>query len=107
VSGYTGQIPDTEPAVDWRKFGACREVDPDLFFPTPGDTRAIAAAKQICAGCPAAARMACLTEALREEGGRQVANRHGIRGGMTGSQRRSLYEKQRARRRQAREQVAS
>lgn len=93
--------------VNWRTAGACRTEDPDLFFPTPGDERGIEAAKQICAGCPVAARMACLTEALREEGGCQPSNRHGIRGGLTGSQRRSLYEKQRARRRQAREQVTA
>jgi hypothetical protein len=102
---YTGQTPDTEPAVDWRKFGACRALNDDTFFPTPGDTRGIEAAKTICNTCPVAARMACLTEALREEGGRQAENRHGIRGGMTGSQRRSLYEKQRARRKQARERA--
>lgn len=104
---YTGQIPDTERPVDWRTAGPCRTEDPDLFFPNPGDTRGIKAAQQICATCPVAARMACLTDALREEGGRQPANRHGIRGGLTGSQRRSLYEKQRARRKQAREQAAS
>jgi WhiB family redox-sensing transcriptional regulator len=93
--------------LDWRTAGACRTEDPDLFFPTPGDTRGVNAAKQICATCPVAARMACLTEALREEGGRQVSNRYGIRGGLTSKQRRSLYEKQRARRRKTRERAAA
>ncbi|WP_327592499.1 WhiB family transcriptional regulator [Streptomyces chartreusis] len=107
MNHYTGAVPDTQRLVDWRTFGACRAVDPDLFFPNPGDTRGIEAAQQICATCPVPARMACLTEALREEGGRQPSNRHGIRGGLTGTQRRSLYEKQRSRRKRAREQAAA
>lgn len=96
--------PDTLRPVDWRVTGACRTEDPDLFFPTPGNARGINAAKEICKTCPVPARMACLTEALREEGGTRPGNRHGIRGGLTGSQRRSLYEKQRARRK-ARQQA--
>jgi len=42
--------------ADWRAVAACREADPDLFFPV-GSTgpalRQIEAAKAVCRACPA------------------------------------------------------
>jgi len=97
VSGYTGQTPDTEPPTDWRKFATCRNVDGDLFFPTPGDFRGINAAKAICAHCPV--RLSCLHEALIEEDGRAKDNRFGVRGGKGPSQRYAMYSAGRNRQR--------
>jgi WhiB family transcriptional regulator, redox-sensing transcriptional regulator len=47
---------------DWRLDAACREADPELFFPDPGQVPQAAAAKQVCAGC--AVRGPCLEQAL-------------------------------------------
>lgn len=96
---YTGQTPDTEPAVDWRKSGACRETDPEAFYPNPGDTRGINQAKEICTACPV--RLTCLEDALAEEGGRSKDNRFGVRGGLTHGQRYALYQRRRMARRAA------
>ena len=57
----------TESATaDWRAVAACREGDPDLFFPV-GSTgpalRQIEAAKAVCRACPSLAP--CLDFALR------------------------------------------
>lgn len=53
-------------AEDWRQFAACRDEDPDLFFPTaevgPVYEAQVAEAKRVCARCPVRAR--CLVEAL-------------------------------------------
>lgn len=80
-------------APDWRDQSACRDIQDDTFFPKPGDTRATEKAKAICANC--LARPARLAEALAEEGGRTAANRFGIRGGKTHSQRYHLYSRSR------------
>jgi WhiB family redox-sensing transcriptional regulator len=88
----------TQP-TDWRTDGACRGEDPDLFFPTPGDTRGINAAKGICVGCPV--RRACLADALAEENGRAKDNRFGIRGGKGPGQRYALYTAARKRERRS------
>lgn len=55
------------PAVpaDWMSLGACRDADPDLFFPIGSlgpAQRQIAQAKAVCAACPV--RTACLRYAL-------------------------------------------
>ena len=55
-----------ELVPDWRADGACRTVDPDLFFPVAVGAvanRQIAKAQRICAGCPV--RQQCLDFALR------------------------------------------
>jgi len=56
----------TETTADWRAVAACREGDPDLFFPV-GSTgpalRQIEAAKAVCRACPALEP--CLEFALR------------------------------------------
>jgi WhiB family transcriptional regulator, redox-sensing transcriptional regulator len=47
---------------DWRLDAACAEVDPELFFPEPGQVPQAAAAKQVCAGC--GVRGPCLDAAV-------------------------------------------
>ncbi|WP_374203698.1 WhiB family transcriptional regulator [Pseudonocardia sp. ICBG601] len=79
--------------VDWRALAACREADPELFFPTAAAGAALVAeerrALSVCAGCPVLA--ACRTWALAEQS-------HGIAGGLTEAQRTALRHRGRARR---------
>lgn len=84
---------------DWATDAQCARVDPEIFFPDSGDRPAIAEAKSICASCPV--RIACLDEALAQEGGRTASNRFGIRGGKTHSQRYHLYTRMRKQERSA------
>lgn len=95
MSHYSGSVPDTEPARKWLLQAACAGPDyegrRDLWFPTPGDQYAREAAIAVCTSCPV--RRACLTDALAEEGGSGHEKRHGIRGGLTSRQRRTLYER--------------
>ncbi len=68
---------------DWRLDAACREVDPELFFPDAGQVPQTAAAKAVCAGC--AVRGPCLEAALH---GPQARDDHaGIFAGTTASDR--------------------
>jgi WhiB family transcriptional regulator, redox-sensing transcriptional regulator len=68
---------------DWRLEAACREVDPELFFPEPGQAPQATAAKQVCAGC--GVRGPCLEAALH---GPQAHQDHaGIFAGTTPSDR--------------------
>lgn len=55
MTHHTGSTPETERAVDWRDAAACRDQDPELFFPngTTGPwALAIEEAKAVCRGCP-------------------------------------------------------
>jgi WhiB family transcriptional regulator, redox-sensing transcriptional regulator len=52
------QLAGTPPPIspgdgerDWRLEAACREVDPELFFPEPGQVPQATAAKAVCACC--------------------------------------------------------
>ncbi|MHA6806279.1 WhiB family transcriptional regulator [Salinifilum ghardaiensis] len=76
----------TVPTVpDWRDRAACRHVaEPEAFFPLSPSARSYA--QGICSTCPVAAE--CLAEALT----RGVD--HGIWGGYTPQQRRSLRRTQ-------------
>jgi WhiB family transcriptional regulator, redox-sensing transcriptional regulator len=70
---------------DWRDDAACRDADPELFF--PGDDNRFArghvkTAKLICRGCPASA--ACLSWAL------DTGQEAGIWGGLTDGERHRL-----------------
>ena len=71
--------------VDWRLLAACRDLDPDLFFPIgmvgPAVTQ-VAEAKQACLTCPV--RTPCLDWALRH------CQDHGIWGGTTETERQTL-----------------
>ena len=69
----------------WRERAACRDVQPETFFPAaeagPVRDAQVAAAKAVCARCPV--RAECLTEAL-------LRIPHGIAGGLTEHERRRL-----------------
>jgi len=71
-----------DPKLDWLDLGACRDEDPDLFFPitSAGPGRAqVAAAKAVCGRC--AVRQACLRVAL------EASQDHGVWGGMSEEER--------------------
>lgn len=74
---------------DWRENAACRDADPELFFPVsdmgPG-ARQVAEAKAVCARCPVRAQ--CLDYAL------DAALDHGVFGGTTERERRELVRRQ-------------
>lgn len=80
----TGEVwlPDIAPPGDWVRQAACRDSDPDLFFPRIGASRAYRVAVAICDTCPV--RQACLDYA--------VANRirFGVWGGLNTERRRPL-----------------
>lgn len=68
---------------DWRHRAGCRDQDPELFFPLPGDERGVAAAKRVCRrACPVT--NACLEYAL------SAGEDHGVFGGLTPEERRRL-----------------
>jgi WhiB family redox-sensing transcriptional regulator len=64
---------------DWRGLAACRDKDPETFFPQTGHS---AAAKLVCAACPVTAE--CLRLALG------TGSRYGVWGGMTEAERRPV-----------------
>jgi WhiB family redox-sensing transcriptional regulator len=71
--------------MDWRYRAACREEDPELFFPVGNSGPAIlqvAEAKIVCRRCPVMSR--CLNWAL--ESGQDA----GVWGGMSEDERRAL-----------------
>lgn len=70
----------------WRGRAACIGHDPELWFPSPGDSRRAEEARAICAGCPV--RAECLADVLAAPmpGGRS----YGIWGGLSEKQRRGL-----------------
>jgi WhiB family redox-sensing transcriptional regulator len=83
LGGPPQPTPSGDGERDWRLEAACREVDPELFFPDPGQAPQAAAAKAVCAGC--AVRGPCLAAALH---GPQAHQDHsGIFAGTTASQR--------------------
>jgi WhiB family transcriptional regulator, redox-sensing transcriptional regulator len=62
--GLLRRMPDAE-GTDWRERAACRDADPELFFPlgtTDANLLQIDAAKRICRTCPV--REPCLRWAL-------------------------------------------
>lgn len=72
---------------DWRALGACRQADPELFFPVGTTGPAIAqanAAKAICRACSVTAQ--CLSWAL------SVGDIEGICGGTSGDERRAMLQ---------------
>ncbi len=71
--------------LSWRQRGACRGLDPDVFYP-PSDDEADEA-KAICATCPV--KEPCLEFAL------DTREAEGIWGGTTARERRRLLRQRR------------
>lgn len=67
----------------WAESALCAQVDPELFFPLPGNAGEVA--KQVCALCTV--RAECLADALTA----QYAE--GVRGGLSERQRARLKRK--------------
>jgi WhiB family transcriptional regulator, redox-sensing transcriptional regulator len=90
TTSATAARPASDSRPDWRDGAACRDADPDLFFPD-GDIRSARAkvktAKLICRGCPV--RTICLSWALASD------QEHGIWGGLTEDERRRLHRRSR------------
>lgn len=92
---------DEGPIGDWRHHAACRDEDPELFFPVGNDGPAllqVAEAKTVCRRCPVAAT--CLTWAL--ESGQDA----GVWGGMSEDERRALTQGNRSRQSKRTEEAA-
>jgi WhiB family redox-sensing transcriptional regulator len=78
-------LSDIARPDQWRMQAACRDVDPDLFFPIGATGMAvdqILSAKQVCDLCPV--RVACLEYALATN------QDSGIWGGTSEEERRAL-----------------
>ena len=93
MSHYSGSVPDTERAANWRDRGACHETsptgkplhNPELFFPVGTTGPALlqtASAKAVCARCPVMDE--CLAWAL----GSNIE--FGVWGGLSEGERRAL-----------------
>ncbi|HEY1918779.1 MAG TPA: WhiB family transcriptional regulator [Streptosporangiaceae bacterium] len=81
----------------WAARGACRNADPDLFFPVAPagpSARQIAQAKEVCAHCPV--RRPCLEFAV------ETGQGFGVWGGTTEDERRTMRRRQLRRERAAR-----
>jgi WhiB family redox-sensing transcriptional regulator len=77
----------------WDEYAACRNRDPEIFFPigtTGAALQQISEARAICARCQVSAD--CLDEALR------LGQNHGVWGGTTPEERRVLLLIERHRR---------
>jgi WhiB family redox-sensing transcriptional regulator len=84
-------------AASWMERGACRDEDPELFFPigVQGDGESQARrAVSVCNGC--AVREECLRYALDN------SQQHGVWGGLTEEERVAMLRRERTRRRRAR-----
>jgi WhiB family redox-sensing transcriptional regulator len=71
--------------MSWRQRGACRGLDPEIFYPPSEDD--VSEAKMICGTC--AVREACLEYALDNREG------DGIWGGATERERRRMLRQRR------------
>lgn len=70
----------------WRQHGACRGIDPDIFYPVDDDDDA-EGAKEVCGSCQV--RQACLEFAL------VTHERDGVWGGATERERRRMIRQRR------------
>lgn len=69
----------------WRDDAACRNADPDTFYPKRYDEELVAAARAVCGDCPVA--VACLDYALAAH------EKHGMWGGLSPSERSRVRRK--------------
>lgn len=65
---------------EWMRDAACRGMDPELFYPSRGES--VAQARKVCSGCPV--RAECLTYAMN------LHETHGMWGGMSERDRRRI-----------------
>lgn len=77
---------DAPTDANWRLHGLCLDVDPDLMHPHDRDRYGQQKAKDVCDGCPVAAK--CLGNAI------ETNDWNGIRAGMTGKERRAYASRQ-------------
>ena len=90
IQVIAGQPANEASPDDWRHRAACRDEDPELFFPTGNSGPAlhqIREAKSVCRRCPVAST--CLTWALSS--GQDA----GVWGGMSEDERRALKRRNR------------
>jgi len=83
-----GFIAPTVPG--WRDQAACSGTNPEVFYPVESGLRIhaeIAAAKQVCAGCPV--RELCLADVMAWE---DPSLRWGVAGGASAGERSELFE---------------
>ena len=83
IEGHDDQLDSSTAGghSSWRSRGACRNIDPDTFFPPAHNGPQVTRAKAVCAVC--AVRDRCLDEALQRIP-------EGIAGGLTATERRTL-----------------
>lgn len=77
--------------MDWRNHAACRDEDPELFFPIGNSGPAVTQieeAKEVCRSCPVST--SCLKWAL------ETGQDGGVWGGMSEDERRSLKRRRNA-----------
>ncbi|KIF67570.1 hypothetical protein HY68_01295 [Streptomyces sp. AcH 505] len=83
--------------TSWQRLSGCTGHDPEMWFQERKKSAVAKAttriAKAICGAC--LVRDDCLAEAQRVEGVTSPDRRHGIRGGLTGTQRHSLVRPRR------------
>ena len=77
-------VPPTMKTL-WRQHGACRGLDPAIFYPL--DDEDAETAKEVCAACPV--QPACLEHAL------VTREKEGIWGGATERERRRIIRQRR------------
>ena len=85
MTNYTGSVPDTERAVDWRDRAACRGSQTDRWFPTAANALAVQTAKASCFGCPSL--LQCAQFALT------TSQEEGVWGGLSEGQRNTIRKK--------------
>ena len=71
--------------IVWRELGACRGLEPSIFFPE--DDASAEDAKAVCASC--GVRVACLEHALT------IREKQGVWGGATERERRRIIRQRR------------
>lgn len=88
----------TTPALDtknWEQHAACRQpgADPEWWDASANTTESFKARAWCKERCPVTAQ--CLDLAMQAEGRTAASHRFGVYGGMTGAERRDLYDKRR------------
>lgn len=70
----------------WEEHGVCRQTDPEIFFPEPGQSGMAKQAVKVCMGCTV--REECAARGLGDDGG--DPERDGVWGGLTVMERRRI-----------------